>query len=86
MEIILIPESAVFLKNICYTKLVFDRVNKKLQTNLSNEEIKNLVNKIISDSETSIIKRGKNYYLQNNHVELVINFYNYRLITANKKI
>ncbi|KRM17718.1 hypothetical protein FD31_GL002478 [Companilactobacillus nantensis DSM 16982] len=59
-------------------------MNKKLQQNLSSEEIKNLVDKIIKDDTTTIIKNGKNYYLQNGTVELVINSFNYRLITANK--
>lgn len=80
----MIPERNIFLENVCYTPLVFGRVNKKLQQNLSSEEIKSLVDKIIKDDTTTIIKNGKNYYLQNGTVELVINSFNYRLITANK--
>lgn len=80
----MIPASDIFLKNICYTPLVFERFNKKLGTKLDNDEIKQLVNKIISDPRTTIIKQGKNYYLKNKDIELFINSYNYRLITANK--
>ncbi|MGQ2375645.1 DUF3781 domain-containing protein [Companilactobacillus zhachilii] len=80
----MIPGYKVFLNNVCYTPLVFNRVNKKLQVNLSNEEIKTLVNQIIQDKATTIVKDGKNYYLQNDDIELVINSFNYRLITVNK--
>lgn len=80
----MIPGYKVFLNNVCYTSLVFNRVNKKLQVNLSNEEIKTLVEQIISNKTTTIVKNGKNYYLQNNDIELVINSFNYRLITVNK--
>lgn len=52
---------------------------------MSNEEIQQLVKQIISDPKTVINKNGKNYYLQNDTIELVINSFNYRLITANRK-
>jgi hypothetical protein len=81
----MIPGYKVFLNNVCYTPLVFNRVNKKLQVNLSNEEIKTLVEPNHSVTKaTTIVKNGKNYYLQNNDIELVINSFNYRLITVNK--
>ncbi|MBL3530567.1 DUF3781 domain-containing protein [Companilactobacillus zhachilii] len=80
----MIPDRQVFLDNVCYTPLVFGRVNKKLQVNLSNVEIKTLVEQIIRNKTTTIVKNGKNYYLQNNDIELVINSFNYRLITINK--
>jgi len=81
----MIPTREIFLKNVCYTDLVFNRFNKKLRTNYSITEIKQMVNKIILSPETSILKQGKNYYLLNGNIELVINSFNYRLITANRK-
>lgn len=78
------PEKEVFLKNICYTPLVFERFNKKLKLDLSESEIKQLVNQIISEDDTVFQKTGKNYYLQHKGIELVINSFNYRLITANR--
>ncbi|KRN98644.1 DUF3781 domain-containing protein [Companilactobacillus kimchiensis] len=81
----MIPTREEFLEKVCYTPLVFGRVTKKLVVNMSIADIKNLVNKIIIDPETTIIKEGKNYYLQNKDIELVINSYNFRLITANRK-
>lgn len=79
------PTRETFAKQVCYTPLVFGRVNKKLGTDLTADEIKDLVQKIIADPQTVIIKNGKNYYLQLQTTELVINSFNYRLITANKK-
>ena len=81
----MLPNRETFLNNICYTDLVFQRVNKKLQTDYSIAEIKNLVDKIIGNPQTTITKNGKNYYLLYNNIELVINSYNFRLITANRK-
>jgi len=81
----MLPNREIFLNNICYTDLVFQRVNKKLQTDYSIAEIKNLVDKIIGNPQTTITKNGKNYYLLYNNIELVINSYNFRLITANRK-
>jgi len=81
----MIPSRKIFLDNVCYTDLVFGRVNKKLNTSYSIDEIKLLVNRIISDSATVINKQGKNYYLLNQDIELVVNSFNYRLITANRK-
>jgi len=80
----MIPNRQEFLDNICYTDLVFGRVNKKLKTNYSIDEIKDLVNQIVSDPETTINKQGKNYYLQNKSIELVVNSFNFRLITTNR--
>ncbi|MCG0641096.1 hypothetical protein IMAU80162_02889 [Lactiplantibacillus plantarum] len=48
--------------HICYTPRVFQRINKKLAVNLSEVEIKDLVNHILIQPDE--IKRcGKNYYM-----------------------
>ena len=52
----MIPSRKIFLDNVCYTDLVFGRVNNKLNTNYSIDEIKLLVNRIISDPATVINK------------------------------
>ncbi|AVW11326.1 DUF3781 domain-containing protein [Lactiplantibacillus paraplantarum] len=70
---------------ICYTPRVFQRVNKKLAINLSEAEIKELVNRILVQPDE--VKRcGKNYYIRSCEakVELTVNAGNYRLITASK--
>ncbi|MFC6294246.1 DUF3781 domain-containing protein [Lactiplantibacillus daoliensis] len=72
-------------KAVCYTELVYQRVNKKLGTNLSPAEIRTLVATILTDMTSSIEKRGKNYYVSNlrHQIQLVINSNNTRLITVN---
>ena len=71
--------------HICYTPRVFQRINKKLAVNLSEVEIRDLVNHILIQPDE--IKRcGKNYYIRSRkaRVELTVNAGNYRLITASK--
>lgn len=74
------------LTNLCYTPLVFARVNKKLALSLSSTEIESLTATIVSDPTNSIQKIGKNFYIFDNtkRIKLTINSYTYRLITASK--
>ena len=74
------------LQNICYTELVYGCVNKILNTELSNEEIEKMVEEILHDPDSTIEKIGKNYYINNSklNVQLTINSYNCRLITADR--
>lgn len=80
------------LENICYTELVYERINKKLNIQLSKEEIEKMIYKIIEDTDkTGLQKTGKNIYITNNfrNIKLTFNSYTKRLITAdriNKKI
>ena len=54
------------LKNVCYTELIYDRINKKLGIDLSKKKIEKLITEIIKNIyENSITKIDKNYYLQN---------------------
>ena len=73
------------LKKICYTELVYERINKKLNKQLSKSEIEELILTIIKETgETEFEKAGKNIYVTNkeNQVRLTINSNNYRIITA----
>lgn len=72
------------LENICYTDQVFYRFNKKLKSSLNNDEIKKMVELILTDDNSKIIRQGKNYYISNEEykIRLTINTSNYRLITA----
>lgn len=75
------------LKNICYTELVYSRINKKLGKNYSKAEIENMIMQLIIKTEpTSILKKGKNYYLFNedNNIRITINSNNYRIITVDR--
>jgi type II secretory pathway component GspD/PulD (secretin) len=75
------------LKNICYTELVYGRINKKLNTQFSKKQIEEFICKILMKTEKQFfIKRGKNYYIKNaeNNVRLTINSNTFRIITADK--
>lgn len=72
-------------RTVCYTELVYQRVNKKLKTQLTQSEIEALVDRLLADVTSSVEKRGKNYYVTNQRtqIQLVINSFNSRLITVN---
>lgn len=74
------------LKNLCYTELVYARINKKLGFNIDNIAIENLILSLISDNSSVIEKIGKNYYVKNysEEISVTINSYTYRVITVNR--
>ncbi len=75
------------LNKICYTELVYGRINKKLTLKLSKEKIEEMITSIISETdESDFHKTGKNIYITNNerNVRLTINSYTTRIITADK--
>jgi predicted nucleic acid-binding protein len=75
------------LENICYTELVYGRINKKLNILFSKEQIEEFVFKIIKDTEEKFFsKKGKNIYVVNteNNVRLTINSNTFRIITADR--
>jgi len=75
------------LKNICYTKLVYGRINKKLNTNLSDSQIEKFILDILEKTDDdSISKIGKNYYITNieNGIKLTVNSNTFRIITVDK--
>jgi hypothetical protein len=77
----------VILDKLCYTELVYGRIAKKLNIELSKNEIENLILLVITEtSETDFIKTGKNIYISNNNrnIRLTINSYTNRIITADK--
>lgn len=73
-------------QRVSYTELVYQRVNKKLNIELSKPAIEALVQAVLSDATTTIERRGKNYYVSSvtRQVQLVVNAGNFRLITVNK--
>ena len=75
------------LDRICYTELVYGRINKKLKTELSKDKIEEMIFSIILETdEVNFQKTGKNIYITNNerNVRLTINSYTNRIITADK--
>jgi hypothetical protein len=77
------------LQNHCYTKLVYQRINKKLGVNFSNEQIEALIKKVLSETTlASFEKKGKNYYISStkNNSRITINSNTFRVITVDKII
>jgi hypothetical protein len=75
------------LNKLCYTELVYGRINKKLKMDLSKEEIEELITVVISETnENNFIKTGKNIYITNEKrgVVLTINSFTNRIIIVDK--
>lgn len=75
------------LSKICYTELVYGRINKKLNLELSKQKIENLISTTLSETdESEFQKKGKNIYITNNerNIRLTINSYTNRIITVDK--
>lgn len=80
-------DKSEILDNLCYTELVYWRINKKLAINLSKEKIEDFIFKILSETNIKFyIKTWKNFYITNNEskVRLTINSYTFRIITVDK--
>lgn len=77
----------VILNKICYTDLVYGRINKKLNLSLSNDAIEELIVEIIKETVASELNKiGKNIYISNHNknIRLTINSFTNRIITADK--
>ena len=75
------------LNKICYTELVYGRINKKLNLELSKDKIETLISEILLETnESEFIKKGKNIYITNTErkIRLTINSFTHRIITADK--
>lgn len=75
------------IDSLCYTDLVYGRINKKLSTNLSHEEIELLLDRILRQTDEKFFaKCGKNYYVTNtkNNIIITINSSTFRVITVEK--
>ncbi|MFN6945154.1 MAG: DUF3781 domain-containing protein [Cytophagaceae bacterium] len=78
---------AEILDKFCYTDLVYERINKKLNKKLSNVKIEEMIFAIINETDDSgFVKKGKNIYITNTerNVRLTINSFTNRIITADK--
>ena len=77
------------LENICYTELVYERINKKLNTKFSKKQIEEFIFKILKETERKFYLRiGKNYYVSNteNNIKITINSNTFRIITVDRMI
>lgn len=77
----------VILDNHCYTELVYGRIAKKLNIELSKVKIEKLISTVITETdEANFQKTGKNIYITNSekNIRLTINSFTNRIITADK--
>lgn len=75
------------LNKICYTELVYGRINKKLRMQLSKADIERFILGIIEATDKELFqKTGKNIYVTNreNNIRITINSYTYRIITVDR--
>ena len=77
----------LILEKICYTDLVYERINKKLKIALSKDNIEALILETIKNTDISEFQKiGKNIYITNKteNIILTINSYTFRIITASR--
>ena len=77
------------LNNICYTELVYGRINKKLKSNFSKSEIEIMLFNLIRETdEMSFQKVGKNFYITNvdSNIRITINSNTFRIITVDRVV
>lgn len=75
------------LNKLCYTELVYERINKKIEARLSKKQIQELILKILKKTaDKYFIKKGKNYYVTNleNKLRITINSNTFRVITVDR--
>ena len=75
------------LNKICYTELVYQRINKKLKTEFSKPEIEKMLFDILNETQEKYFERiGKNIYVINseNNIKITINSNTFRIITVDK--
>lgn len=75
------------LDKICYTKLVYERINKKLKIQFSEPEIEKMIFDILSETRKEFFrKNGKNIYVTNSekNIRITINSNTNRIITVDR--
>ena len=78
---------ATIIEKLCYTKFVYDRINRKLGLYLSPQEIESFISDIIRRTDTNhFLKKGKNYYITNDteHIRITVNSCTFRVISTDK--
>jgi hypothetical protein len=75
------------LNKICYTELVYERINKKLNSKYQKSVIEKMLFEIIKETnEIHFQKIGKNIYISNIelNIKITINSNTYRIITVDR--
>lgn len=80
------PKTEILIK-IGYTELVYERINKKLDSSFSKDDIEKMIFDILNKTnELQFQKTGKNIYVTNygRNISITINADNYRIITVGR--
>ena len=75
------------LSKMCYTELVYDRINKKLDRKLTKSAIEKMLFDIVKETQEMFFQKiGKNIYVANRekNIRITINSNTYRIITVDK--
>lgn len=75
------------IEHLCYTDLVFKRINKKLSVNFSNDRIEIFIKETLESTDKRFFsKKGKNFYITNSekNIRITINSNTFRVITVDK--
>lgn len=75
------------LENICYTELVYGRINKKLNANFSKKQIEDFIYRTLKETDEKYFSKiGKNFYVENikEKIRITINSNTFRIITIDK--
>lgn len=75
----------IIANKLCYTELVYQRINKKLAMNFTKVQIERLIYHVVVNADL-VERQGKNFYIYNNQnrVVVTVNVNNNRVITVNK--
>ena len=77
------------LQKHCYTELVYQRINKKLNTSFTKSEIETLICKVLTETSVDNFERkGKNFYIYNkeHNIKVTVNSNTFRIITVDRII
>jgi hypothetical protein len=83
----MVTDKNLIIKNICYTEIVYGRINKKLKVNYSKNDIEVFILYLLKNtSEINYSKVGKNYYINNieKNIRVTVNSNTYRVITVDQ--
>lgn len=75
------------LDSLCYTMLVYDRINKKLNTKFSKKQIEVYILDVLKATAVNhFTKTGKNFYVVNSehNIRITINSNTFRIITVDR--
>ena len=75
------------IEHHCYTELVYKRINKKLSSSFSNDQIEIFIKEaLVSTDKMFFAKKGKNFYVTNSekNIRITINSNTFRVITVDK--